>query len=91
MPGGIGTFEEFFEIWTWAVLGLHNKPIGLLNVDGYFDPLLNLIDHAETEHFLRPQHRELLLVSDDPTDLVKQLPAHEPPPPGPLWIDLNQT
>lgn len=91
LPGGIGTFEEFFEIWTWAALGLHRKPIGLLNVDGYFDPLLQLLDHAIDAQFLRPQHRRLLVVSDDPERLVQALPDYVPPPPGPLWIDLDQT
>jgi uncharacterized protein (TIGR00730 family) len=91
MPGGIGTLEEFFEIWTWAALGLHNKPIGLLNVEGYFDPLLELIDHAVAEQFVRPQHRELLVVSSDPEELIRLLPEYEPPSPGPLWIDLDQT
>ncbi len=91
MPGGIGTLEEFFEIWTWAALGIHNKPIGLLNIESYFDPLLELIDHAVAEHFVRPQHRELLLVSDDSEELIRRLPSYEPPSPGPLWIDLDQT
>lgn len=87
LPGGIGTFEEFFEILTWAALGLHHKPLALLNVDGYFDPLLRLLDHAVSEGFLRPSHVALLLVSDDPEGLVAALPGYRPPPPGPLWID----
>lgn len=91
LPGGIGTFEEFFEILTWAALGLHQKPIALLNVDGYFDPLLKLLDHAVSEGFLRPSHVSLLLVSDDPEGLVATLPGFQPPPPGPLWIDESQT
>jgi uncharacterized protein (TIGR00730 family) len=91
LPGGIGTFEEFFEILTWAALGLHGKPVALLNVDGYFDPLLQLLRHAVEEGFLRPAHLALLLVSDDPEALVAQLPTFQPPPPGPLWIDEKQT
>jgi uncharacterized protein (TIGR00730 family) len=91
LPGGAGTFEEFFEILTWAVLGLHRKPIGLLNVDGYYDPLLALLDHAVAERFIRPGHLGLLLVSDDPESLVARLPNFEPPPPGPKWIDLRET
>jgi uncharacterized protein (TIGR00730 family) len=91
LPGGIGTLEEFFEIWTWAALGLHNKPIGILNVDGYFDPLLELVRHAVAERFVRPNHTELLVVSDNPREIVRRLPRHVPPPPGPLWIDESQT
>jgi uncharacterized protein (TIGR00730 family) len=91
LPGGIGTFEEFFEIVTWAVLGIHRKPIGLLNVDGYFDPILRLLGHAVEEKFLRPQHLDLILVGDDPYSLVRRLAAHEPPSVGPLWLDLNES
>jgi uncharacterized protein (TIGR00730 family) len=91
LPGGVGTLEEFFEILTWAVLGLHNKPIGLLNVAGYYDPLLRLLDHAVSERFVRPQHLALLKVSDDPDALAAGLLSHVPPPAGPVWIDLDQT
>ncbi len=70
MPGGIGTFEEFFETLTWAALKLHHKPIGILNVAGYFDPLLALLDHAVAEGFLRQKHLNLLITSDDPEALV---------------------
>lgn len=91
LPGGIGTFEEFFEIVTWAVLGIHQKPIGLLNVDGYYDPILRLLGHAVEEKFLRPQHLDLILVGEDPATLVSRLAAHKPPSAGPLWMDLSQT
>ncbi len=70
MPGGIGTFEEFFETLTWAALKLHQKPMGILNVAGYFDPLLALLDHAVAEGFLRTKHLGLLITSDDPEELV---------------------
>src|SRR3954467_3726781 len=70
LPGGVGTFEEFFEILTWAVLGLHRKPIGLLNVAGYSHPLVGMLDHAIAERFLRPEHLALVRVSDDPEALV---------------------
>lgn len=89
MPGGVGTLEEFFEILSWAILGLHNKPIGLLNVGGYFSPLLNLFQHATEERFIRPDHLEMLLVSNNPGELVAQLPNFRPPAPGPRWIDLG--
>lgn len=91
LPGGIGTFEEFFEILTWAALGLHNKPIGLLNVGGYFDPLLGLLGHAVSEAFVRPAHVGLLLASGDADDLVARILRFESPPPGPLWIDPDET
>ena len=91
LPGGIGTLEEFFEILTWAALGLHNKPIGLVNVGGYFDPLLRLLEHGVAEGFVRDSHLALLLVSDDPEALAAGLLGHRPPPPGPVWIDLDQT
>ena len=91
LPGGVGTLEEFFEILTWAVLGLHNKPIGLLNVGGYFDPLLTLLEHAVGQRFVRPEHMQLLLVSDEPESLVSRLISFTPPPPGPKWIELGET
>jgi uncharacterized protein (TIGR00730 family) len=91
LPGGIGTFEEFFEILTWAALGLHGKPIGLLNVEGYFDPLLALLDHAVAERFVRPDHLDLVIVSDQPETVAVDLLAHTPPSPGPKWIDLEPT
>jgi uncharacterized protein (TIGR00730 family) len=91
LPGGLGTFEEFFEIWTWAALGLHRKPFGLLNVDGYFDPLLHLLEHGEQEGFIRPVHRAILLVSSNPEELVHRLPRYVAPNPGPIWIDAGET
>ena len=91
LPGGVGTFEEFFEILTWAALGLHRKPIGLLNVEGYFDPLLALLDHAVAERFLRPEHLDELIVSDNPEAIVADLLSHTPPPLGPKWIELDKT
>jgi uncharacterized protein (TIGR00730 family) len=65
LPGGYGTLDETFEILTWAQLGLHAKPVGLLNVAGYFDGLLSWLDHALREGFVKPAHRELLAVDDD--------------------------
>lgn len=86
LPGGVGTLEEFFEILTWAVLGLHRKPLGILNVDGYYDPLLAFLDTAIAQGFVRPAHRELMVVSDDPEALVARLLDHTMPPPGRQWI-----
>jgi len=91
LPGGMGTYEEFFEILTWASLGLHRKPIGVLNIEGYFDPLLALLHHAVAERFVRANHLELIVVSDQPDALVADLLGRTPPSPGPKWIDLEET
>ena len=90
LPGGIGTFEEFFEILTWSALGLHRKPIGLLNVEGYFDPLIFLLDHAVAEGLLRPEHAAAIVVSDDPESFPIDLLGLVPPATGPNWIGENQ-
>jgi uncharacterized protein (TIGR00730 family) len=80
MPGGFGTAEEFFEALTWAQLGLHTKPCGLLNVKGYFDHLIRFIDHAVEQEFIHPAHRALLLVDQSPEALLTQLTEWTPPP-----------
>jgi uncharacterized protein (TIGR00730 family) len=79
LPGGIGTLEEFFEIWTWAQLGMHDKPCGLLNVAGYFDPLLEFLDRAVSEKFVREVHRKMVVVESDPAALLSRFEAYEPP------------
>jgi uncharacterized protein (TIGR00730 family) len=73
LPGGYGTFEELFEVITWAQIGLHRKPIGLLNVAGYFDALRALVEHAITEGFIRSEHRRLLTIADAPATLLDTL------------------
>ncbi len=73
LPGGIGTFEEFFEAITWRALELHDKPCALLDIDGYFDPLLAALDHAVREGFVRASDRERLIVSSDATDVVRRI------------------
>jgi uncharacterized protein (TIGR00730 family) len=70
MPGGIGTMEEFFEVLSWAQLGLHDKPCGLLNVSGYYDQLIQFLDHAVSEEFIKPKHRALMIVEDHPGKLL---------------------
>lgn len=70
LPGGIGTMEEFFEVLSWAQLGIHNKPCGLLNVSGYYDPLIEFLDHAVSQDFVKPKHRALLIVEHDPITLL---------------------
>jgi uncharacterized protein (TIGR00730 family) len=78
MPGGFGTLDETCEILTWAQLGLHQKPIGLLNVEGYFDPLLAFLDHAVAEGFLRPEHRSILLAEREPQTLISRMLEYRP-------------
>ena len=75
MPGGIGTMEEFFEVLSWAQLGIHNKPCGLLNVGGYFQRLIEFLDHAVEEDFLKPKHRSLLIVEEEPRSLLSRFEA----------------
>jgi uncharacterized protein (TIGR00730 family) len=79
MPGGFGTLDELFEAITWGQIGIQRKPIGLLNVAGFFDPLLAWVDGAVKEGFVRPQHRQLFIVSDDASILLEKLAFHEPP------------
>ncbi|MBM2803176.1 MAG: family Rossman fold protein, partial [Deltaproteobacteria bacterium] len=70
LPGGIGTMEEIFEVLSWAQLGLHEKPCGLLNVAGYYDPLIQFLDHAVGEDFIKPKHRALLIVENEPARML---------------------
>jgi len=79
LPGGIGTLEEFFEVLTWAQLGIHRKPCGLLNVAGYYDRLLDFIDYAVSQGFVTPEQRGLVLVEEDPEALLDQMDAYRPP------------
>jgi hypothetical protein len=79
MPGGFGTFEEFCEILTWAQLGLHAKPCGLLNVKDYYAGLLALFDHAMGQGLLRPQHRAIVMTEDDPERLLQVMGRYRPP------------
>jgi uncharacterized protein (TIGR00730 family) len=79
LPGGNGTLEEFFEVLTWAQLGEHGKPCGLLNVAGYYDPLLKVFDQMVEKNFLGGAHRELVLVAEDPSSLLQWFEGYEPP------------
>jgi uncharacterized protein (TIGR00730 family) len=90
LPGGLGTLEEFFEVWTWGQLGLHRKPYGLLNVASYFDSLLAFLDHSVSERFVRPDHRRLLLVAEDSMELLHRLDTYAVPL-SPKWIDRAAT
>lgn len=90
LPGGLGTFEEFCEILTWAQLGIHSKPCALLNVEGYYDPLLSLFDHAVAERFVRPEHRALVLAESDPGRLLEALKRFRAPSIK-KWLDEAAT
>jgi uncharacterized protein (TIGR00730 family) len=91
LPGGIGTLEEFFEILSWGALGIHQKPLGILNVDSYFDPLLALLEHGMAEDFVRPGFLQCLIISDNPETIISKLLAYVPPAAGPRWIKLEET
>jgi uncharacterized protein (TIGR00730 family) len=86
LPGGFGTAEELCEILTWGQLGIHSKPVGLLNVDGFFDSLLEWLDHATQEGFIRMEHRQLLLTDTNPSRLLARMSAYEVPPVE-KWLD----
>ncbi|HVM35212.1 MAG TPA: TIGR00730 family Rossman fold protein [Actinomycetota bacterium] len=79
LPGGFGTLEEFFETLTWSQLGLHDKALGLLDVAGYYEPLLRFFDHAVTEGFVREEHRDIVVVGTDPRELLSRLERWRPP------------
>lgn len=79
LPGGYGTLEEFCEIVTWCQLGLHRKVCGLLNIDGYFDPLLDQFDRGVRDKFIREAHRQLILSSTEPGELLDRFVQHQPP------------
>jgi len=90
LPGGMGTFEELLEITTWAQLGIHRKPIGILDVAGYYAPLLALVDRAVAEGFVSAQSRALLTVAEQPSDLLDRMAAQQPCA-VPAWITPDQT
>ncbi|CDY79561.1 Lysine decarboxylase family [Caballeronia glathei] len=79
MPGGVGTFEELFEVYTWAQLGYHQKPVALLDVDGYYDPLLSMLQHTVEEGFMRRAYLDMLQVAADPAAMIDKLKRYIPP------------
>lgn len=79
LPGGPGTMEEFFEVFTWAQLGLHEKPCGILNIEGYYDPLVTLFQQMETQGFLIPEHVAMLIVESDPERLLERFRTYQAP------------
>lgn len=90
MPGGYGTFEELFEIITWAQLGIHRKSIGLLDTNGYYQPLLQMMEHAIAEGFIRPSHRQLLVAAAEPATLLQKLAEHQMPQVK-QWLSEEET
>jgi uncharacterized protein (TIGR00730 family) len=86
MPGGLGTLEEFFEVWTWAQLGFHQKPLGMFGPSSFFAPLLAYLDSLVAQKFVRPEHRQMVTLGDDPRALLEQLAAYRPSA-LPKWID----
>ena len=86
LPGGIGTLEELFEIWTWGQLGDHAKPFALLNVGGFYDPLATFLDRLVETGFVKPEHRGMLVTGDEPTALIAAMRAYRPPVLG-KWIE----
>jgi uncharacterized protein (TIGR00730 family) len=91
LPGGAGTLDELFEVYTWAQLGLHDKPCGLLDVEDYYAGLAAFLDHAVRERFVREEHRAMLIVERDPRALIGRLRDYEPRAVAPKWIDRGQT
>ena len=90
LPGGLGTLEEFTEIWTWGQLGLHRKPYGILNTAGYYTPFLEFLDHARAHGFVRPEHRAMVHVAEDPAALLDAMEL-APPPALPKYLDRATT
>lgn len=90
LPGGLGTLEELFEILTWALLGLHQKPCALLNVAGYYDHLSAFLDHATHEQFIKPAQKALLMIAENPEMLIARMINFVPSGVN-KWIDLDQT
>lgn len=90
LPGGLGTLEELFEILTWAQLGLHHKPVGILNVAGYYDALVAFVDHTVEAGFVRPQHRELFVAHDNAEALLAAMDDWTPQPIR-KWLGMDET
>jgi uncharacterized protein (TIGR00730 family) len=90
LPGGIGTLEEIFEIWTWAQLGFHHKPCGLLNVAGYYDALIEFLDHVLAEQFVKDHHRAMLMVETEPKALLDRYVDYRPPAVK-HWLGKDET
>ena len=91
LPGGLGTLEETLEVLTWSQLGIHRKPVGLLNVEGYWDGLLGMLAHAVQEGFIRREYLGLFVSAETPARLLDAMHAWRPPALARAWLDLTQT
>jgi uncharacterized protein (TIGR00730 family) len=89
MPGGVGTFEELFEVYTWAQLGYHQKPVALLNIDGYYDPLISMLTHTVDEGFMRKSYLDILQIDSQSANLIGKLKAYQPPA-NDKWADNRE-
>lgn len=89
LPGGLGTIEELFEILTWAQLGLHKNPVAILNVNGFYDKLIEYLEHAVAEQFIRPQHKDMIIVDTDINNILLKFASYQAPSTQ-KWIDLNE-
>jgi uncharacterized protein (TIGR00730 family) len=90
LPGGVGTLEEIFEVWTWGQLGYHHKPCGFLNIDGYYDHLIAFLDHQVEEGFTRDVMRAMAQIAGTPGDLIGLFENYTPPS-APKWIERSET
>lgn len=90
LPGGIGTLEELFEVWTWAQLGFHHKPCGLLNVEGYYNGLVAFLDHSASEQFVKAVHRDMLIVEGTPEALLARFQTYAAPVVS-KWLEKQET
>jgi uncharacterized protein (TIGR00730 family) len=91
LPGGLGTFEETLEVLTWAQLGIHGKPVGVLNVEGYWDGVRRMLAHAVGEGFVRPEYAALLLFGETPAELLDGFTRWRPPALARAWLRPSQT
>lgn len=89
LPGGVGTLEEIFEVWTWAQLGMHGKPCAFLNVAGYYDALIAFLDHTVVEGFIHPRYRGMLVVENEPAALIDRLESYIPPVGVAKWVERD--
>ncbi|WP_434750286.1 TIGR00730 family Rossman fold protein [Paenibacillus amylolyticus] len=89
LPGGMGTFEELFEVLCWAQIGIHRKPVGLLNVNGYYEPLMKMVEHSVHEGFSNTSHLSLWSLESDPAELLAQMAAYIPKELTQKWSELN--
>ncbi|AQQ06183.1 Rossman fold protein, TIGR00730 family [Roseibium algicola] len=90
LPGGVGTLEEIFEVWTWGQLGYHKKPCGFLNAEGYYDHLIAFLDHQTEQGFTKQVMRDMAQIASSPLDMIRQFENYTPPS-APKWINRDET